>query len=273
METSENDRRPSVLVFAGLDPSGGAGIQADIGAIAAMGAHAAPVVTASTVQDTVDVRACRPADPAHVVEQAEVVLADLDVRAIKIGLLGDPDVLDAVAEICRRNRGLPVVLDPVLAAGGGRTLCRRETRRRLLDELLPLSALLTPNGPEARTLGGAASTQEAVRVIIERGCPHVLVTGGHDDTDGIVVDRLHGREGLMGTWRSPRLGGAFHGTGCTLASAIAAGLALGVPLTTAVGSAIGLVQRALANAYRVGRGQLVLAPGGAIHPPLGGLAH
>ncbi len=260
METpsNANGRRPAVLVLAGLDPSGGAGIQADIGTIMALGVHAAPVVTVLTVQDTVDVRACRPVDPALIVEQASVVLADLDVRAIKIGLLGEPSVLEAVAGICRLRPEIPVVLDPVLTAGGGYALGGSALRRVLFDTLLPMASIVTPNGPELHALSGLpASDDEAARRLLATGCRHVLVTGGHGAGE-TVVDVLHDRNGPVVSWESPRRPGRFHGTGCTLASAIAAGLAQDRPVTDAVGAAVDFVQRAIGRAYRVGRGQLVL---------------
>ena len=249
--------RPVVLVFAGLDPSGGAGIQADIETIGALGGHAAPIVTALTVQDTTDVHACRPVAADLVAEQARVVMADLDVRAIKVGLLAGLGVLEAVAAICREHASIPLVVDPVLAAGGGRELSDARLRRALLDELLPEALLVTPNGPELRALAGTSDADEAVGRLFATGCRHVLVTGGHAAGE-TVVDRLHDRNGPVTDWRSPRRPGEYHGTGCTLASAIATGLALGHPLPEAVSDAITFVQGAIARAYRVGRGQGVL---------------
>lgn len=237
--------RPCVLVFAGLDPSGGAGIQADIEAIAAQGAHALPIVTALTVQDNNRVHDVVPVDAALLARQAAVLVASTPIRAVKIGIPGSAANAVVIANIVRSLRvrwpGLPVVLDPVLASGRGDALSRDDAVAALAP-LLAVATLLVPNGPELASLGQVS-------------CPDVLVTGGHDD--GVeVVNRWIGRDGAR-EWRWPRLPGEFHGSGCTLASAIAARLALGDPLAQALETGQRYCNQALLDAYAIAPGQAI----------------
>lgn len=234
-----------MLVFAGLDPSGGAGISADIEAIAAQGAHALPVVTALTVQDNNRVHAVEPVEPALLARQAQVLAASVEIGAVKIGIPGNRANAEVIAAAIGRLRhappGLPVVLDPVLASGHGDALARGDALAALAP-LLAIATIVVPNLPEARALG-------------EAGCPHLLVTGGHADGPE-VVNRWHGPQGVR-EWRWPRLPGAFHGSGCTLASAIAARLALGEPMEEALDKAQRYCHAALAQSYAIGPGQRI----------------
>jgi hydroxymethylpyrimidine/phosphomethylpyrimidine kinase len=237
--------RPCVLVFAGLDPSGGAGISADIEAIGAQGAHALPVVTALTVQDNNRVHGLAPVDPGLIARQAQALIDSLAVRAVKIGIPGDRANAEAIAAVIaqlRRARpALPVVLDPVLASGHGDALARGNALAAL-EPLLAAASVLVPNLPEAEALGALA-------------CEHVLVTGGHADGD-TVVNRWRGPDGVR-EWSWPRMPGQFHGSGCTLASAIAARLALGEPVAAALENAQRYCHATLAQSYAIGEGQRI----------------
>ncbi|RMD78112.1 MAG: hydroxymethylpyrimidine/phosphomethylpyrimidine kinase [Gammaproteobacteria bacterium] len=263
---------PVVLVLAGNDPSGGAGLQADIEALASMGCHAAPVVTALTVQDTRDVQAVYPVEPARVVEQARAVLEDLPVGAVKIGLLGTAANAAAVHSLLTDYPRLPVVLDPVLRAGGGRALADAELVESLRTLLLPQTTVLTPNGPEARLLAPDADGPEAAaHALVEAGCEFVLLTGGHETAipgpgpegrrTAQVVNRLYAQEGgaprLVESYAWERLPGEHHGSGCTLASALAGLLAQGEDPRSAARQAQEYTWETLRRAYRVGMGQLI----------------
>jgi len=240
-----NDMRPCVLVFSGLDPSGGAGIQADIEAIAAQGAHALPIVTALTVQDNDRVHEVAPVDAGLITRQATLLVETMTIRAVKLGIPGNLANAEAIAGIVlllrARQPALPVVLDPVLASGHGDPLARGDALA-VLSPLLALATVVTPNLPEAAALG---------RVDV----PHVLVTDGHGDGDE-VVNRWHSREGVR-EWRWPRLPGAFHGSGCTLASSLAARLALGDTMAQALERAQRCCNQALADSYAIAHGQRI----------------
>jgi len=240
-----NSVRPCVLVFSGLDPSGGAGIQADIEAIAAQGAHPLPIVTALTVQDNDRVHEVAPVDAGLLVRQAALLVERMPIRAVKLGIPGNLANAEAIAGIVlllrARQPDLPVVLDPVLASGHGDPLARGDALAAL-SPLLALATVVTPNLPEAAALG---------RVEV----PHVLVTGGHGEGDE-VVNRWHSREGVR-EWRWPRLPGAFHGSGCTLASSLAARLALGDTMAQALERAQRCCNQALADSYAIAHGQRI----------------
>lgn len=249
--------KPVVLVFAGHDPSGGAGIQADIEAIASGGCHAVTVITALTVQDTRNAASFEPTTPALLRAQADTLLADIEPAAIKLGMLGSSENAHVIARLLQRWRHVPVILDPVLAAGGGGALATDDLRRVLRDELLPLATLATPNTPELRALAPAADTLAAgAQALLAGGCRHVLVTGGHEPGPE-VVSHLYGARGEMARHAWPRLPGEFHGSGCTLASAVAARIAHGIDLAAAVDDALAYTWYALGNARRPGRGQAI----------------
>jgi len=240
------DSAPCVLVFAGLDPSGGAGLAADLLAIAAQGAHALPVATALTAQDNERVHAVAPVDAAFVLRQAEAVAAVCDIRAVKIGIPGSLENASAIAAFLRRLRArnpqLPVVLDPVLASGHGDALGAGDAVAAVA-ELLALATIALPNAPELRRIGAPTGTQ-------------LLVTGGHDG--GRFVTNRWCRDGaVVRRWRWPRLPGAFHGSGCTLAAALAARLALGDDMPAALGSAQAYCHAALAQSYAIAPGQRI----------------
>ncbi len=248
--------RNCVLVFAGTDPSGGAGIAADIGAIAALGAHALPVITALTVQDNDRVYEVLPVDADVVLRQARAVAAACRIAAVKIGIPGSAANAAAIAGLITglraQDAALPVVLDPVLASGHGDTLTPGDAVAALAP-LLPLATVVTPNGPEAAALTrGHAADAQALRAL---GCEHVLVTGGHEDGDEIV-NRWFG-PATERNWQWPRLDGAFHGSGCTLAAAIAALLAQRIPIAQALARAQSYTYRALEASFAIAPGQRI----------------
>ncbi len=228
----------TVLVFAGLDPSGGAGLSADIQAVAAMGAHALPIATALTVQDNQHVFDVAPVDTAFIVRQAEALMARFTIDAVKIGIPGNRSNAVAIAALVARLGTVPVVLDPVLSSGRGDALGQLDDLAALLD----VATLLVPNLPEAAALGQVP-------------CPHVLLTGGHGD-GAVVVNRwLH--DGVQRSWHLPRLAGAFHGSGCTLAAAIAARLAQGDAMEAALDRAQAFCHQALAQSFALAPGQRI----------------
>lgn len=250
---------PIVLTFAASDPSGGAGLPADLMTIASRGCHPLSVTTALTVQDTVGVRRVLPVDAACVREQARIVLADISVAAFKVGLLGSIENVAAIAEIVADYPGIPLVLDPVLASGRGERLVDDEVIIGVRELLMPLTTVLTPNSLEARRLleGDQQTLAECAEGLLALGCQYVLVTGTHEST-ARVVNTLYAKG--LGTLRSDawdRLPGSYHGSGCTLASAIAAELARGMSVEQAVRNAQEYTWQALAAGFRPGRGQFI----------------
>lgn len=252
---------PIVLAFAASDPSGGAGIQADLLTLGSMGCHPLSVITALTVQDTAGVEGMLPIDADWVTDQARALLEDSAVDAFKIGVLGSVENVVAVAEIVSDYPDVPLVLDPVLASGRGDELANDDIVRALRDMLLPQTTILTPNSVEARRLAAHDDEDEPPLVVcatrlIEAGCEYVLVTGTHEPTPE-VVNTLYGRRGVVRSDRWPRLPHSYHGSGCTLASAIAAMLANGADAGDAVRDAQDYTWHALEKAYRPGMGQHV----------------
>jgi len=234
-----------VLAFAASDPTGGAGLQADVLTLAARGCHPLSVVTALTVQDTRGVESLHAVEPAQVVAQARCLLADFEVAAFKLGVLGSAANAGAIASLLKAQRGQPVVLDPVLASGRGDPLASADS----LSVLFPLTSVATPNTLEAQRLGG-------VGAMLEAGCRYVLLTGTHAD-GADVVNKLYDASGLVREDRWPRLQGEYHGSGCTLASALAAALARGLAMPEAVRDAQDYTWHALEAGFRPGAGQFI----------------
>jgi len=258
---------PIVLTFAASDPTGGAGLQADILTLASLGCHPLSVVTAITVQDTAGVEAVLPIDAAWVADQARALLEDMPVAAFKLGMLGSVEVIAAIAEVISDYPEIPVVLDPVLASGRGDQFADEEMIEAMIGLLLPQTTLLTPNSLEARRLaqemgesGGHARGEPdlpgCARRLIDAGCEYVLVTGTHEGTPQ-VINTLYGSHGTVRTDRWDRLPGSYHGSGCTLASAIAAHFASGVDVPDAVAGAQEYTWRTLAAGFRPGMGQFI----------------
>jgi hydroxymethylpyrimidine/phosphomethylpyrimidine kinase len=246
---------PVVMVFSGNDPSGGAGTQADIEALASHGCHAAPVVTALTIQDTQEVMGYTPLDAGLIIEQARAVLEDMPVAAFKIGLLGSAEAAEAIHTILTDYPEAPVILDPVLAAGNGAELADDEVVDAMTSLLLPMTTVLTPNSLETRTLAPEGDSLDACAMaLLARGTEFVLVTGTHENTPE-VTNSLYGNNRLLETFSWDRLPGSFHGSGCTLASSIAGLLAQGLEPFTAVHEAQEYTWETLKHGYRIGMGQ------------------
>lgn len=255
-QASKQKQPPVVLAIGGHDPSGGAGLQADIETLAALGCHAATAVTALTVQDTSNVKSLHAVAEEILRAQIEAVLDDMPVAVVKVGLLGSLAAVRVVADIMDALPHLPLVLDPVLAAGGGAELSDAALRKAIRDRLLPRTWLLTPNAPEAMRLAGESSPEAAALALLAAGARQVLVTGGHD-AGAEVVNRYFGPDEAREQWRWPRLEGDYHGSGCTLASACAALMARELPVVLALRLAQAYTQDALASATRPGRGQAI----------------
>jgi hydroxymethylpyrimidine/phosphomethylpyrimidine kinase len=248
-----------VLIVAGSDSGGGAGIQADIKAVTAMNGFAATAITALTAQNTEGVHGVVAIEPAFIAQQIEVVLTDIGADALKTGMLHSAEVIDVVASALRRHApGAPLVVDPVMVAKGGQRLLLSEAETALRDTLLPMAALVTPNLPEAGVLAGFAVQSEAdmrraAERLVQLGAKAVLVKGGHLAGDTVVDLLLH--DGRFERFADSRLETKHtHGTGCTLASAIAAGLAQKMSLKDAVARARAYVRQAIATAPGFGRG-------------------
>jgi hydroxymethylpyrimidine/phosphomethylpyrimidine kinase len=230
---------PSVLTFAASDPTGGAGVQADLLTLASLGCHPLSVITAISAQDTRGVEGMLAIEPDWILRQARLVLADIPVAAFKIGVLGSARNAEAVAAILAEHPRTPVVLDPVLASGRGDPLSDEATVQALRSALLPRTTILTPNSIEARRLALAAPDADlagCARELVKLGCRYVLVTGTHEE-GAQVVNVLH--------------------DACTLASAIAAQLAKGLGVAEAVQSAQAHTWKSLETGLRLGRGQLL----------------
>jgi hydroxymethylpyrimidine/phosphomethylpyrimidine kinase len=242
-----------VLCLSGHDPTGGAGVQADIEAVRALGAHPCSLITALTAQDSENVVAVYPQDPESFLAQGLLVLKDLDVAVIKIGLLGSHLIARKVVELIATAGNVPIVLDPVLAAGGGADLAGDMLVSVVRQEILPRSTWVTPNVPEARRLAGCSDLTVCAERLMALGAKNVLVTGTHEESAS-VVNRWYGPSGMK-AWEWPRLPGDYHGSGCTLASALAAALAMGDTADVAASKAQALTYQALKSAYPLGRGQ------------------
>ncbi|MDI4636399.1 MULTISPECIES: bifunctional hydroxymethylpyrimidine kinase/phosphomethylpyrimidine kinase [Halomonadaceae] len=250
---------PVVLVLAGHDPSGGAGLTADAETIGACGGWPLTIPTALTVQNSCDVSAVMPCRGDDMRAMA-AALGEFSVSAIKVGLVADLESLDAVVDIVRRYPGVPVVVDPVLRAGGGRELSSAELIDAFHERLLPLVDILTPNRAELARLTDSCWQNDTDRAIalMAAGCQAVLVTGTDSPTAGSTADKVvhtlhtpdNGRQ-----WQWPRLAGNFHGSGCTLAASLAAHLAAGESLIQACELAQGYTWQTLRHGWRPADGQ------------------
>jgi hydroxymethylpyrimidine/phosphomethylpyrimidine kinase len=264
--------RGRVLVVAGSDSGGGAGIQADIKTISMLDAYAATAITALTAQNTEGVFGVLPIPPEFIRTQIEVVLDDIGADVIKTGMLHDAAVIEAIASVLHEHAAaVPVVVDPVMAAKGGARLIEPEAIDALRRLLIARAEIVTPNLPEAEilcgaTIGDVAEMRTAGETLLGLGCRAALVKGGHLPGE-TVSDVLVTADGGVKIWESPRIATRHtHGTGCTVASAIAAGLAQGLGLEGAVDRARNYVQRAIAGAPGLGRGHGPLDHAHLLHP-------
>ncbi len=247
---------PIALTIAGSDPGGGAGLQADLTTFTRLGVHGATAVTAVTVQDTTNVMDFSVLSALQLRAQIEVTLADLDVHSIKIGMLGSIENVRTVATILAGHPHIPVVLDPVMVAGGGGALATEAVVDATRERLLPQATLVTPNGPEAARLSQSEDPGTWGPRLLALGARNVLITGGHEGHgDAPIINHLHREDGHSRRFELPRHPAEFHGSGCTLAAAIAAFLARGRDLEPAVIEAQAFVNDAIAQAYAPGHGQ------------------
>ncbi len=249
---------PAVLTFAATDPTSGAGLQADVLTLASMGCHPLSVVTAITVQDTAGVESYLAIDADWVADQARCLLEDMPVAAFKMGVLGSTEIVTLVAEVVSDYPDIPLVLDPVLASGRGDEFASDDMVIAIRELLVPQSTVVTPNILELRRLAeddeGDMPLAECAQHLLDAGCEYVLVTGTHDSTPE-VLNTLYHRGGVLRTDTWQRLPGSFHGSGCTLAAALAANLARGLEIADAVYEAQDYTWQALSKAYRPGMGQ------------------
>ena len=255
---------PIVLSFAANDPSGGAGIQADMLTIASMGCHPLSIITAITIQDTTGVEDVMPLDPEWIIDQARTVLEDMPVHVFKIGLLGSVEIIAAIAEIISDYPHIPLVMDPVLTSGRGDELANEEMIDAMRELLLPQVTILTPNSLEARHLAQQDNDPNEFKLdlslcaqrLLQMGCEYVLITGTHENTVH-VTNTLYDSNGVVRTDEWKRLDNTYHGSGCTLASAIAASLANGISISESVIDAQDYTWHALQAGFRPGMGQYI----------------
>lgn len=260
-----------VLIVAGSDSGGGAGVQADIKTVTALGGYAMTALTALTAQDSRGVHAVLPVKPAFVARQMALVLDDLGADAVKTGMLVNAAVIEAVARVlARKAPNVPLVVDPVMVAKGGRRLLDKSAVAALKRRLCARATLVTPNLAEAEALIGRRVVQRddmmaVATMLLSLGCRAALLKGGH--LEGATVVDLLVSEGSAEFFEYPRIATRHtHGTGCTLASAIAVGLAQGLPLAAAVGRARAYLQEAIRTAPGLGHGQGPLNHGHTVRP-------
>lgn len=226
--------RATVLCFSGLDPSGGAGLQADIEAIGASGAHAAIACTALTIQNSQQVFGFSATTTDVLMAQANALIDDLPIKCVKSGMLGTTDNIAGLADFLRQHPDYLYVLDPVLVANSGGSLGDAATLVQAFSELIPLASIITPNTVELRALTGEVDLEQATQKLFAMGAQAVLVKGGHEDTPEYIQNTLYVDAKIVAQSRCPRLEGEYHGSGCSLASFIAGRLAQGDDLKIAV---------------------------------------
>lgn len=259
---------PTVLTFAATDPSSGAGVQADIMALASIGCYPLSVITGVTVQDTVGVESVMPLDADWINDQARAILEDVSVNAFKLGLLGSVENVAVIAEIVADYPDVPLIIDPILASGRGDELSNEEMQAAMCELLFPQATLITPNSLEARRLAyydegdevKHSSLEECALRLLGMGSEYVMITGTHERSLD-VVNSLYGLQnelpGLIKDYHWERLPGSYHGSGCTLTSAITACLAHGLTMEEAVHEAQEFTWQTLRHAFRPGMGQFI----------------
>lgn len=249
--------KPIVLCFSGHDATGGAGLQADIESIVSLGAHACTITTALTAQNSQQVFEVYPCDGTLIQHSLDVLLDDITPQAIKIGLIGSLDALHIIVDCIQKHPDIPVVLDPVLASGSGEKAFAKQTLiDAIVAELLPLCSIITPNTHELLQLSQHIDHDGAAATLNQKGCDYVFVTGTHARTNS-VHNELYFNQRLIDTFTVDRLEHSYHGSGCTLASAIAAMLAFGIEPLTACKEAVNFTFGSLENGFPIGKGQLI----------------
>ncbi|MFV1921261.1 MAG: bifunctional hydroxymethylpyrimidine kinase/phosphomethylpyrimidine kinase [Methylotenera sp.] len=252
---------PCVMTFSATDPSSGAGLQADVLTLASIGCHPVSVLTGYTVQDTTGVENLTPLDAEWVNDQARTILEDVKVSAFKLGVLGSIENIAVVAEIMADYPEVPLLIDPILTSGRGDEFSNDEMQAAMCELLFPQATLITPNSIEARRLAfydegeevKFSSLEESALRLLAMGSEYVLITGTHERTTD-VVNMLYGTEGLIQEYHWERLKASYHGSGCTLTSAIAACLAHGLTIQEALQEAQEYTWQTLKNAFRPGMG-------------------
>ena len=253
---------PNVLIISASDPTSGAGMQADIQTVSSLGCHPLTVITGLTVQDTKGVHHVSPVESKLFEAQARIILDDSKVDLIKCGMLSSEENIRVLAKLLNEYPNIPVVLDPIMASGRGDELTSESMRQLMIELILPRVTLLTPNIMEARQLVKLddqvkeISIDEAAKRLLASGCENVLITGAHEDTDD-VVNRLYLSDGDTESYAWKRLPHEYHGSGCTLASAIAAYVAQGLSLKQAVEEGQGFTWHTLDAAIQTGQGQRI----------------
>ena len=247
--------RPVVLSFSGHDPSGGAGVQADIETIISHQCHACSVITALTEQDSSNVKKIIPQKSQDIIDQANTVLNDFQVKSIKIGLIGHYETALAIYSVLSNYPQIPVILDPVLAAGGGASLANEQLIECIREKLIPCATVLTPNSEEARILAQQNDLTDCGQALVAKGCNFVLITGAHEQST-TVDNQLFQTNEKTEKFSWDRLKGEYHGSGCTLASSIAAIIAHGLDPFTAISEAQEYTWNSLESAYHSGKGQM-----------------
>jgi hydroxymethylpyrimidine/phosphomethylpyrimidine kinase len=253
---------PKVMTFSATDPTGGAGLQADILTISSLGCHPVSIATGFTVQDTIGVNKLIPIDSELVNDQARFILEDMEVDIFKLGLLGSKENITTIAEIISDYPDIPLIIDPVLASGRGDEFTDIEARNMMMELLFPESLLITPNSLEARqlTCNEEENSDLAIEVCADRfkemGCENILITGTHENTENII-NTLYNSSNQTIPYHWDRLPGSYHGSGCTLAAAISAYYALGLSIDGAVEEAQHFTWQTLKNGFKPGMGQLI----------------
>lgn len=250
------DTVPAVLVFAGHDPCGGAGLVADIEALRAQDCHALPIATAQTVQNTQQVIEFVTSDTELIRRQFAALLKDVPIAACKIGMLGSADIANVVADCLEDIPDVPVVLDPVIKADQGGKLAEPDLLKCIKTRLLPMTTLITPNIAELQALTETGmGIETAVKSLLNMGSKAVLLTGTHSDTPNVINRLFVNGETISSNW--PRLPNEYHGSGCTLASAIAGQLAYKKSIEKAVEEGLRFTWQSLDTANKIGKGQWI----------------
>ena len=253
---------PKVMTFSATDPTGGAGLQADILTISSLGCHPVSITTGLTVQDTFGVNKLIPIDSELLNDQARLILEDMEVEIFKLGLMGSKENIATIAEIISDYPDIPLVIDPVLASGRGDEFSDIEARNMMMELLFPESLIITPNSLEARQLVSDEDEPSdlSIELCADRlkkiGCENVLITGTHENTEN-VINTLYSSSNQIIPYHWDRLPGSYHGSGCTLTAAISAYYALGFSIGEAVEEAQHFTWQALRNAFKPGMGQLI----------------
>lgn len=249
-----SNAKPVVLALSGHDPSGAAGIQADIEATARAGCHCVSVITSLTAQNTSEFRAMEPQSPARFREQLGLLTEEIRVDACKIGLIGSSQLVEVIADYLR-HANCPVVLDPILGSGTGVNLAPPGLVPKLVDHLFPHTTIITPNLEEALALTGCSDTIKALHALLDLGCDTALITGA-DNGRGEVLNTWMDNTRAIHSFRWKKLPGVYHGSGCTLSAHLSGWLARGDSVRTAVEKAQEYTWHALKNAHKTGKSQL-----------------